>query len=107
MAWGVYLVTPTYDEQLEHYERHKCAILRGVPRSPMATWRLMGCYLGEIGEWFILAMGNNIKEANDKGKSHRAHLETEGPDNDLIPREVPYTRMERWYWGEWRVFEQK
>jgi hypothetical protein len=52
-------------------------------------------------------MGNNIKEANDKGKSHRAHLETEGPDNDLIPREVPYTRMERWYWGEWRVFEQK
>jgi hypothetical protein len=100
-------VIPTFDEQLEHYERHKCAILRGVPRSPMATWRLMGCYLGEIGEWFILGVGATAAAAKLVGEKHAAHLESEGPDEDLIPREVPYTRMERWYWGEWRVFEQK
>jgi hypothetical protein len=70
----------------------------------MATWRLMGCYLGELGEWFILGVGSTKEVAKLVGEKHAAHLESEGPDEDLVPREIPWTRMERWYWGEWEVF---
>jgi hypothetical protein len=91
----------TFDEQIDQL----LANLGQLARGRVATWRVMGYFLGERNNWFVLAVGVTKTIALTAAKKHRHILETEGPLDESGPRPIAGARLERWDWGRWREFK--